>query len=184
MKKIYQIIIFLLLLVAFTPTFGQQNLEEINVKRNNINLNGMKVLGGWALANMAVGSVLYFNQSGRKKYFNQMNVMWNVVNLGIATAGYFGAKNDINKEINLAQSLKDQQKIEQLLLLNAGLDAAYIATGFYLKERGLRKSSERLGGYGQSLIYKVPFYWFLILHYIKSTTITVQNLINFWRKRA
>lgn len=149
-------IIFILIVFA-TPAFSQDNSQEINNKRIEINTNGMKILGGWALANMAIGSVAYFNSSGKKKYFNQMNVMWNVVNLGLATAGYFGAKADLNEQLSLARSLKEQQKIEQILLLNAGLDVGYMATGLYLNERGLRKSSDRLQGYGQSLILQGAF---------------------------
>ena len=86
-----------------------------------------------------------------------MNVMWNVVNLGLATAGYFGAKADLNQQLSLAKSITDQHKIEQILLLNAGLDVGYMAAGLYLNERGLRKSSDRLQGYGQSLILQGAF---------------------------
>jgi hypothetical protein len=43
-------------------------------------------------------------------------------------------------------------------LLNAGLDVAYIATGFYLKERSKNSSSsERLRGYGNSLLLQGGF---------------------------
>ena len=149
--------LFLALIVFATPAFSQSNLQEINEKRIEINITGMKVLGGWALANMAIGSFAYFNLPGKKKYFNQMNVMWNVVNLGLATAGYFGAKADLNQQLSLAQSINDQHKIEQILLLNAGLDVGYMAAGLYLNERGLRKSSDRLQGYGQSLILQGAF---------------------------
>lgn len=149
--------IFFILIVFATPAFSQDNIQEINTERENINLTGMKILGGWALANMAIGSVGYFNSSGKKKYFNQMNVMWNVVNLGLATAGYFGAKDNLNQQLSLAQSLNDQNKIEQILLLNAGLDVGYMAAGLYLNERGLRKSSDRLQGYGKALLIQGAF---------------------------
>lgn len=149
--------IIIMLIVFSTPAFAQDNTQEINQKRIQINTTGMKILGGWALANMAIGSVSYFNSTGKKKYFNQMNVMWNVVNLGLATAGYFGAKADLNQQLTLAQSLNDQQKIEKILLLNAGLDVGYMATGLFLNERGKNKSSERLKGYGQSLLLQGAF---------------------------
>lgn len=149
--------LFLILIVFATPAFSQDNKQKINQNRIEINTNGMKVLGGWALANMAIGSMAYFNSTGKKKYFNQMNVMWNVVNLGLATAGYFGAKADLNQQLNLAQSINDQHKIEQILVLNTGLDVGYMAAGLFLNERGLRKSSARLRGYGQSLILQGAF---------------------------
>jgi len=149
--------LFLALIVFATPAFSQNSLQEINQKRIEINITGMKVLGGWALANMAIGSIAYFNYSGKKKYFNQMNVMWNVVNLALATTGYFGAKADLNQQLSLAKSINDQNKIEEILLLNTGLDVGYMAAGLYLNERGLRKSSDRLQGYGQSLILQGAF---------------------------
>jgi len=149
--------IIILLIVFTTPVFSQVKYHEINEKRIEINTTGMKILGGWALANMTIGSIAYFNSTGKKKYFNQMNVMWNVVNLGLATAGYFGAKADLNQQLTLAQSLHDQQKIESILLLNTGLDIGYMATGLFLNERGKNKSSHRLKGYGQYLILQGAF---------------------------
>ncbi|OAQ39836.1 hypothetical protein A5893_09705 [Pedobacter psychrophilus] len=153
MKKLLSIS----LLFFAVPVFAQQTIQDVNHQRNEINLTGMKILGGWALANMAVGSIAYFKTSGKNKYFHQMNVFWNVANLGLATAGYFGAKADLNQQLNLARSVHDQHKIEKILLLNAGLDVGYMATGLFLNERGKNKSSDRLKGYGNSLILQGAF---------------------------
>ncbi len=153
MKKL----ILLIILFFAIPVFAQQKIQDINHQRNEINLNGMKILGGWALANMAIGSVAYFKTTGKNKYFNQMNVFWNIANLGLATAGYFGAKADLNQQLSLATSVHDQHKIEKILLLNAGLDVGYMATGLFLNERGKMKSSDRLKGYGNSLLLQGAF---------------------------
>jgi hypothetical protein len=153
MKKL--ILIGLLFFTA--PVFAQQEINNVNHQRNEINLMGMKILGGWALANMAVGSVAYFKTSGKNKYFYQMNVFWNIANIGLATAGYFGAKADLNQQLSLARSIHDQHKIEKILLLNAGLDVGYMATGLFLNERGKNKSSDRLKGYGNSLLLQGAF---------------------------
>lgn len=153
MKKL----ILLGLLFFTAPVFAQQVIQDNNHQRNEINITGMKVLGGWALANMAIGSVVYFKTSGKNKYFHQMNVFWNVANLGLATAGYFGAKADLNQQLNLARSINDQHKIEKILLLNAGLDVGYMATGLFLNERGKNRSSDRLKGYGNSLLLQGAF---------------------------
>jgi hypothetical protein len=54
--------------------------------------------------------------------------------------------------------IKDFNSLQNFLLLNAGLDAAYIMTGFYLKERAKNSSSaERLKGYGNSLLLQGGF---------------------------
>jgi hypothetical protein len=49
------------------------------------------------------------------------------------------------------------QNFEKILLFNAGLDVGYMALGAFLWERGLRKDSDRLTGYGQSLILQGGF---------------------------
>lgn len=111
----------------------------------------MKVLGAWAITNMAVSPVLRNQASGSDKYFYDMNVYWNAVNLLIAGAGYIGSVKDDPSGYGLKASLKEQHSIEKILLFNMALDIGYVATGFYLNERGARKESNRLKGYGNSL---------------------------------
>ena len=68
------------------------NLEEINDKRLQLNQNGMKILGGWAAGNIVTGGIGMSKSYGSVKYFHQMNLAWNGVNLAIAGLGYFGSK--------------------------------------------------------------------------------------------
>jgi hypothetical protein len=77
----------------------------------------MKVLGGWAIANITIGSIAFYRTKGATRYFNQMNIFWNVVNLGIATAGFYGAKEALNKHYSIEQSIREQHKTERILLL-------------------------------------------------------------------
>lgn len=84
--------------------------------------------------------------------------MWNVVNLGIAALGYFNAVNSNPSSMTNLEIIKDYNSLQSILLLNAGLDAAYIMTGFYLKERSKNSTSaERLQGYGNSLLLQGGF---------------------------
>jgi hypothetical protein len=149
--------LLILFVLISTQAKAQDSLSSFNQKRNYINQTGMKVLGGWALANIAVGSVAFYRTKGVSRYFNQMSVFWNVVNLGIATAGFYGAKEASNKPLTLAESIREQHKIELILLLNAGLDVAYITGGFYMGQRGINKKSERLSGYGNAVILQGAF---------------------------
>ena len=41
--------------------------------------------------------------------------------------------------------------------MNTGLDAAYITTGLYLKERGTRLNKDQPIGYGNSLVFQGAF---------------------------
>jgi len=124
----------------------------------NINETAMLVLGSWAAGNILVGTYGNFKSSGEAKYFQQFNAMWNVVNLGIAAFGYLNALNSDPTSMTNLEILNDYNSLQSFLLLNAGLDVAYIATGFYLKERSKNSvSSERLRGYGNSLLLQGGF---------------------------
>jgi hypothetical protein len=152
-------IIFSLLLLFTISVQGQtDSLFTFHQSRMNINENAMLVLGGWAAGNILAGTYGNFKAKGEAKYFHQFNAMWNIVNLGIATFGYFNAINSNPSSMANLEILNDYNSLQSFLLLNAGLDAAYIMTGFYLKERAKNSpSSERLKGYGNSLLLQGGF---------------------------
>jgi hypothetical protein len=118
----------------------------------------MHVLGGWAVANIGVGVPLYVTTDHEMRRFHEMNTAWNLVNLGIATAGLVGTRRASPSE-TLADALAAQRKIESALLLNIGLDVGYIAAGWALLERSQRSvpESDRWAGYGSSLILQGGF---------------------------
>ena len=135
-----------------------EQLQSFHQQRKDINQNAMLVLGSLAAANILVGAYGNFKATGEAKYFHQFNAAWNIVNLGIATFGYFNAVNSDPSSMTNVEIIKDFNSLQNFLLLNAGLDVAYIATGFYLKERSKNSSSsERLRGYGNSLLLQGGF---------------------------
>lgn len=135
---------------------AETKLTEINEKRLQLNRNGMKLLGGWAAGNIVVGGIGMTQSRGSTRYFHEMNLAWNGVNLAIAGLGYFGSKKD-PAAFSIKETLREYRSFENILLFNAGLDVGYMATGVYLWERGIRKESDRLKGYGQSLILQGGF---------------------------
>lgn len=147
---------FLTLVISFVAlsVIQAQDLEEFNSQRLNLTANGMLVLGTWGLANLTVNPVLQFNATGSRKYFHQMNTMWGAVNLGLAGVGYYNAIKGNPSLFSLAQTISEQQSMEKILLLNTGLDIAYLSTGFFLREKSKSHTNrpERLYGYGNSLI--------------------------------
>lgn len=151
--------LFALFFALTTLVFAQENLLEINTNRLQLNKTGMWVLGSWAVGNMATSGILRSQTTGETRYFHEMNVFWNVVNLGLAGSGLYAAYQSDPASFNTVQTLAEQQKIEKLLLFNAGLDVSYIMTGFYLRERSLRATNkpERLKGYGNSLLLQGGF---------------------------
>jgi hypothetical protein len=136
----------------------QESLDSLNISRNTINRAGMLTLGTWAIGNIASGLFLRANTKGDAKYFHEMNAAWNVINLGLATAGYIGSLN-LDIGLSLSETLSEQASIEKILLFNAGLDVGYVMAGFYLRERSknVQNNRERLSGYGKSLILQGAF---------------------------
>lgn len=150
-------LIFPASVILAQDNFSEQ-LQNFHQQRKDINETAMLVLGGWAAGNILAGTYGNFKSSGEAKYFHQFNAMWNVVNLGIAAFGYFNAVNSDPSTMTNLEIIKDFNSLQNFLLLNAGLDVAYIATGFYLKERAKNSSSaERLRGYGNGLLLQGGF---------------------------
>ncbi|MGF1533989.1 MAG: hypothetical protein ACFCUI_09810 [Bernardetiaceae bacterium] len=129
------------------PTF---DLPAINADRLALNQKAMLVLGTWGLGNMALGAWQMGRTQGQTRYFHQMNLFWNVVNVGLAASGYWASPETAGW--NIWQTANAYHQLEKILLLNAGLDVGYVMTGFFLRERGQRRDSQRLQGYGYSLL--------------------------------
>ena len=148
------------LFLLTTEAWAQEISDELrlyNQERLDLNKTGMLVLSGWALGNIAIGSYGYFKTGGKTKYFHQMNAAWNLVNLSIGAFAYYNYLQTDPASFSLAQSIGEARSIENILLLNIGLDVGYIATGAFLWERGIRKDNNRLLGYGPSLILQGGF---------------------------
>ena len=131
--------------------------DSVVFRRNMLNKTNMTILLAWSGANIVQGSISAGNLQGSPHYFHQMNAYFNVVNLAISGWGLFELRKQMNKKVSLYQNLRQQQKIESLLLLNSGLDLTYITTGLYLRERGNNKLNDQTKGYGGSLMLQGSF---------------------------
>ncbi|WP_080055872.1 DUF6992 family protein [Spirosoma aerolatum] len=116
-------------------------------------------LGGYALANIAVGSIAAGQTSGETKYFHRMNVYWNLVNLGIAGAGLLSSRRSQKGNETLGDAVRKHETMKQILLLNTGLDVAYVIGGAYLRERAETRpdQADQLRGYGKSIMVQGGF---------------------------
>ena len=133
--------------------------QQYEMQRLDINRSAMLVLGSWAVGNMLVGTYGHFNTTGQTREFHQFNFMWNVVNLGIAAFGYHQAANAEPMALGYVDILKEYNTLQNILLLNVGLNVSYMATGLYLRERSKNsiKHSDRFRGYGNSLLLQGAF---------------------------
>ena len=155
-----RILLFLPLVFLAMPLLGQEiSWDDFNQERLRINRVGMQVLGGWAMANIAVSGISVWQSTGETKAFHQMNLGWNAVNLTLAGFGYFNA---INAETSLGdiESIRAHESILRIFLFNAGLDVGYIMGGAFLLERSknVSKNSEMLAGFGKSIAARMGKY--------------------------
>lgn len=165
-------LLFVLFFFVAEPSFSQSLNPEIAYEKDTkIRKTGMAILGTWAVGNMISGAIGRSQTIGQTSYFHEMNLIWNVVNLGIAGAGYYFTATGEMPE-NASELLSDQVSFQKTLLFNAGLDLAYIAGGFYLMERAKNTNNkpERLKGYGKSVILQGSFLFVfdIILHTVHS----------------
>ena len=150
-------LVAVMVMAALSPIFAQEDPYRDGA-RSQTTLRAMTVLGSWAIGNIAVSTPLFFLSEGQSRRFHEMNIAWNVVNLGIAGSALLGSR-EASPGDSFEQALNSQRQIESALLLNTGLDVAYIAAGWALLERSRRglPDSERWAGYGASLIVQGGF---------------------------
>lgn len=152
-------LLFSFLMMAVGLVWAQESsLTAINTQRIQLNKTNMWVLTTWAAGNIATGFAFRGSATGSTRYFHEMNAFWNLVNIGIAGAGLYGAYT-ADPNLGLWESLQEQQKLEKVLLFNMALNLSYMAGGAYLTERSRRGTGnpDRLKGYGQSLILQGGF---------------------------
>ena len=154
--------LFVILIVyTFSSNPAISQLQDFNTQRSKTDQKLMLSLGSWASVNI-VGSGIAWARSNSEenKYFHQMNVMWNLVNLGLAIPGYIKAKKD-NSVTSVYHLLEVQRKTETVFLVNAGIDLAYIGSGLLLKSRAPNvENSSQFMGYGSSMILQGGFLLF------------------------
>lgn len=148
-----------LFILLWIPLTGQVTYQQFYGRSLNTANTGMYVLGSWAIVNMATGIYGWARFEGEKKYFNQMNFFWNIVNLSIAGFALYNNYNTDLSTMEAGDMMQKHMNLEKILLINSGLDLGYIGTGFLLKHFSAKneKRKDMLAGYGNSLIIQGGF---------------------------
>ena len=160
MRFIFIPIFVLFFVINNNNCLGQ--FEEFNQQRHDLDKRLMLGLGSWASLNLlgsGLGWAVSTNES--TKYFHQMNVMWNVVNLGLSIPGYIKAHRGSNR-LSFFETMNEQRKTETIFLINAGVDLAYISSGLLLNNRCTQDPTEQAknNGFGNSIILQGSFLLF------------------------
>lgn len=136
------------------------DLRRFHQRRLDIDRAAMLTLGTWALGNVGVGlwgDFIREDEGGSERFFHQMNWMWGAVNGVIAGIGLYAAYSASPENHDYLSSLNQARTTETIFLINGVLDLAYVGTGAWLWERGLRTQDRVLEGYGQSVMLQGTF---------------------------
>ena len=79
-----------------------------------------------------------------------MNFNWNLLNAGIVGMSHFLVYKDQRKPWNIQELLIKQKKAEKSIIINMGLDIAYMISGLLIKQSDRNLAINQ--GYGNSLI--------------------------------
>lgn len=148
-----------LLTLCCQTSFSQDDTLEINRIRLKTSHNLMVGLSSWAGTNLVFSGIGWGTAAQEEtKYFHQMNMIWNVVNLGIAVPSLI--MNKRNKiDLSYDESIKESRRMSRVFLINAGLDIAYISSGILMNHfsKNNGSKSEMLAGYGKSILLQGSF---------------------------
>ncbi|MFP4288432.1 MAG: DUF6992 family protein [Bacteroidales bacterium] len=156
LKKMAMVTFFLM--VSAELLTAQDHVEFFE-RSSSINKSGMYLLGGWAIANLTLGTYGWINEKGSKMYFHQMNTAWNVVNLAIAGYAMWEMTGIDAAGMTADEMMKQHMRSENLYLINAGLDILYVAGGAWMlhASKSNEKRPDLLKGYGQSVMLQGTF---------------------------
>ena len=166
--------VFLAIILASGPVFSQNNAsdsaqtaandsiqlplpEAVAMERINITRNYMTALGAWGLVNVVQGGISATNTVGPEHYFHQMSAYFNAVNVGIAAIGFLGIKKQLLKTNTLASEIREQQKIQKILLINSALDVGYFGIGLLMRNSGIKNQNAKIQCYGGSIMLQGAF---------------------------
>jgi hypothetical protein len=136
------------------------SLEAYNSERISITQNALYVLGGWAALNILAGAAGAAVTEGEASGFYEMTAGWNLVNLGLSGFGLLGIR-DASTELSLWETTQAQNRIEDTLLFNAGLDIGYMMMGFLIRSTASESpgglEADRLRGWGTAVVAQGAF---------------------------
>ncbi len=161
-RRIYlrQCIIILILLAATSFTlYGHSDYQEFYNRSLEINNTGMLVLGSWAVGNIAVGAYGWIRNEGDRKYFSQMNLFWNLINLTIAGFALHSNSGIDITSLSDSEMISKHLKTEKILLINSGLDIGYFGAGYLMRyiSGNSKNRTDLLRGYGNSVMLQGAF---------------------------
>ena len=148
-------------------------LRDFDVRLRIILRKHITVLGWWGVLNCIVGLTAFFMWKGFMHYFGLMSAVWGIINFAVTLALFNHIFYLKFHQGSAYQRLIVQSHIERVLLLNVGIDTAYIFVGFWLREHSFVRevlNPELWLGFGWAIVFQGLFLMvldsvFFILHW-------------------
>lgn len=110
-----------------------------------------KVLSSWAALNLVGGGAAMFFSQGEAHHFHHMNAAWGSINLLIGSYMWHKA-NHVPVSIPVRTPFQERKQFKRFLLINIGLDLAYMAAGLALNNQATGQSGALYHGFGKAVI--------------------------------
>lgn len=159
MKKI-KILILVALISTLIQKIKSQDSLSFHKEFYKTQQNSLLLLSSWSVGNLALSPFLgtnfkvfrnnFVGDVSSKDYFHQMNFNWNLLNAGIVGMSHFLVYKDQRKPWNIQELSLKKKKAEKSIIINMGLDVAYMIFGLLIKHSD--KNLPVNQGYGNSLI--------------------------------
>ena len=157
MKKIK---ILIILIAGLNQKISSQDSLTFHKEFYKTQQNSLLLLSSWSVGNLALSPFLannfkvsrnnFVGDVSSNDYFHQMNFNWNLLNAGIAGLSHFLVYKDQRKPWNIQEMSLKKKKAEKSIIINMGLDVAYMLSGLLIKQSDKNLSINQ--GYGNSLI--------------------------------
>ena len=158
--KIFKLFITAVLISNINLEFKSQDSLTFHKEFYQTQQKSLLLLSSWSVGNLALSPFLgnnfkvfrnnFVGDVSSNDYFHQMNFNWNLLNAGIAGMSHFLVYKDQRKPWNIQELLIKQKNAEKSIIINMGLDIAYMISGLLIKQSDRNLAINQ--GYGNSLI--------------------------------
>lgn len=142
------------LLFTAAPVAAQSDAAGLSSARVTAERAHLRRVGAWGATSVAVGTVLLVTADGRtgRRAFGVQTLAWGAVDTGIAAFGLLRAVPD--SALALGDALRAEAHLADVLWLNLGLDAGYMAVGatlWIVAARGVQ-NPDAWRGHGRAVV--------------------------------
>ena len=141
-------------LLAAVPPASAQSASDLAEQRQSAERAHLWRVGAWGAANVAAGGILLATSgdAAQRRAFGIQSAAWGAVNVGIAAVALSQSADPAG--MGLAEALRAENGLGDVLWLNMGLNAGYMAVGatlWIVSSRGVSNPAA-WRGHGQAVL--------------------------------